>query len=43
MKLSKGKFYLFEERVPLRTHQVLRKELDGEGGRSISPRTHQGF
>ena len=28
MKLSKGKFYLFEERVPLRTHQVLRKELD---------------
>ncbi len=27
MKLSKGKFYLFEERVPLRTHQVLRKEL----------------
>lgn len=23
-----GKFYLFEERVPLRTHQVLRKELD---------------
>lgn len=28
MKLAKGKFYLFEERVPLRTHQVLRKELD---------------
>ncbi|NLI73888.1 MAG: DUF835 domain-containing protein [Euryarchaeota archaeon] len=27
MKLAKGKFYLFEERVPLRTHQVLRKEL----------------
>ena len=28
MKLMQGKFYLFEERVPLRTHQVLRKELD---------------
>ena len=28
MKLKQGKFYLFEERVPLRTHQVLRKELD---------------
>ena len=28
MRLAKGKFYLFEERVPLRTHQVLRKELD---------------
>ncbi|HHT74940.1 MAG TPA: DUF835 domain-containing protein [Euryarchaeota archaeon] len=28
MKLLQGKFYLFEERVPLRTHQVLRKELD---------------
>ncbi len=27
MKISKGKFYLFKERVPLRTHQVLRKEL----------------
>ncbi len=28
MKVMQGKFYLFEERVPLRTHQVLRKELD---------------
>jgi hypothetical protein len=28
VKLLQGKFYLFEERVPLRTHQVLRKELD---------------
>lgn len=27
MNISKGKFYLFEERVPLRTHQLLRKEL----------------
>ena len=27
MKISTGKTYLFEERVPLRTHQVLRKEL----------------
>ncbi|HUV25267.1 MAG TPA: DUF835 domain-containing protein [Methanomassiliicoccales archaeon] len=27
MKVSKGMFYLFEERVPLRTHQVVRKEL----------------
>ncbi len=34
MKLSKGKFYLFEERVPLRTHQVLRKELD-KGRRTL--------
>jgi hypothetical protein len=29
MKVSKGRFYLFEERVPLRTHQVIRKELTG--------------
>jgi hypothetical protein len=34
MKLLKGKFYLFEERVPLRTHQVLRKELD-KGRRTL--------
>lgn len=27
MRLSTGKLYLFIERVPLRTHQVLRKEL----------------
>jgi len=27
MRVHRGKFYLFEERVPLRTHQVLRKEL----------------
>jgi len=34
VKISKGKFYLFEERVPLRTHQVLRKELD-KGRRTL--------
>lgn len=34
MKLTQGKFYLFEERVPLRTHQVLRKELD-EGRKTL--------
>jgi len=27
MKLDTGRLYLFEERVPLRTHQVLRKEM----------------
>jgi hypothetical protein len=27
VKIDTGKVYLFEERVPLRTHQVLRKEL----------------
>ncbi len=27
MKLDNGKMYLIEERVPLRTHQLLRKEL----------------
>lgn len=27
MRIASGKFYLFEERVPLRTHQILRKEL----------------
>ena len=27
MKVDKGRFYLFEERVPLRTHQVVRNEL----------------
>ncbi len=27
MKVDKGRFYLFEERVPLRTHQVIRNEL----------------
>jgi hypothetical protein len=27
MKISSGKLYLIEERVPLRTHQLLRKEL----------------
>ena len=27
MKVSKGMFYLFKERVPLRTHQVVRREL----------------
>ena len=27
MRISTGKMYLFIERVPLRTHQVLRKEL----------------
>ncbi len=27
MPISNGKLYLFVERVPLRTHQVLRKEL----------------
>jgi hypothetical protein len=27
LKIASGKFYLFEERVPLRTHQILRKEL----------------
>jgi hypothetical protein len=27
VKVTKGRFYLFEERVPLRTHQVIRKEL----------------
>ena len=27
MKLDTGRFYLFEERVPLRTHQVLRREM----------------
>ena len=27
MKISAGKLYLFEERVPLRAHQTLRKEL----------------
>ncbi|MBM4237205.1 MAG: DUF835 domain-containing protein [Euryarchaeota archaeon] len=27
MPISNGKMYLFVERVPLRTHQVLRKEL----------------
>ena len=27
MKIRTGKLYLFEERVPLRTHQILRKEL----------------
>jgi len=34
LKLTKGKFYLFEERVPLRTHQVLRKEL-GKGRKTL--------
>ena len=27
MRISAGKLYLFEERVPLRTHQILRSEL----------------
>jgi hypothetical protein len=27
MRISSGKLYLIEERVPLRTHQLLRKEL----------------
>ena len=27
MRINSGKTYLFKERVPLRTHQVLRKEL----------------
>lgn len=27
MKFENGKMYLIEERVPLRTHQILRKEL----------------
>ncbi|HUL39829.1 MAG TPA: DUF835 domain-containing protein [Methanomassiliicoccales archaeon] len=37
MKISKGKLYLFEERVPLRTHQILRKELsDGREALYIS-------
>jgi len=27
MNITRGKFYLFEERVPLRTHQLIRKEL----------------
>jgi hypothetical protein len=27
LKVDKGRFYLFEERVPLRTHQVIRSEL----------------
>jgi len=27
VKISSGKLYLIEERVPLRTHQLLRKEL----------------
>jgi len=27
MKITTGRVYLFEERVPLRTHQILRKEL----------------
>jgi len=27
MEVEKGMLYLFEERVPLRTHQVIRKEL----------------
>lgn len=29
MRISSGKLYLFEERVPLRTHQMLRRELTG--------------
>jgi hypothetical protein len=29
MKLDTGRLYLFEERVPLRTHQVLRNEMTG--------------
>jgi hypothetical protein len=37
MKVSKGRFYLFEERVPLRTHQVVRNELtDGRKALYIS-------
>ena len=37
MKVSRGRFYLFEERVPLRTHQVVRKELsDGRKALYIS-------
>jgi hypothetical protein len=27
LKITTGRVYLFEERVPLRTHQILRKEL----------------
>ncbi|MDD1768710.1 MAG: DUF835 domain-containing protein [Methanomassiliicoccales archaeon] len=34
MKISTGKMYLFIERVPLRTHQVLRKELS-EGRKAL--------
>ena len=29
MKLDTGRVYLFKERVPLRTHQVLRNEMTG--------------
>lgn len=34
MKIATGKMYLFVERVPLRTHQVLRKELS-EGRKAL--------
>jgi hypothetical protein len=34
LKIFKGKLYLFEERVPLRTHQILRKELS-EGRKTL--------
>ncbi|MEM0449487.1 MAG: DUF835 domain-containing protein [Methanomassiliicoccales archaeon] len=27
MRIEEGKLYLFKERVPLRTHQIMRKEL----------------
>lgn len=29
MKITSGRLYLFKERVPLRTHQILRTELRG--------------
>jgi hypothetical protein len=32
MKITTGRVYLFEERVPLRAHQILRKELAGGRG-----------
>lgn len=42
MKISAGKMYLFEERVPLRTHQILRKELsDGRETLYISKHSPQ--
>ena len=34
MKITTGRVYLFEERVPLRTHQILRKELS-EGRQAL--------
>jgi hypothetical protein len=42
LRISKGKLYLFEERVPLRTHQILRKELsDGRETLYISKHSPQ--